>query len=331
MDPLTFKGHDLQRTWLGQMKERGDLPHALHFTGPEGIGKKLLAKELLMGHLCKEDGLEPCGSCKSCVTFRAGTHPDLIILEKNDKGAIAIGDTESPQAGTARWLISRLNNSPVHGRYAVLIDGMDGATLSAQNALLKLIEEPVDNSLIVMISSRRNNVLPTIRSRAQELSFNPLPVELVYELIKPHVPDAVQRRRAAALSSGSLSQGIMAGNQELLDQVLDICRGIARFEESGLLPEVDTSSLAKEMGSRQFLSLMGEVYRVMFRDLVQGNDRSVLPEEIFINDIDRISAIIKIIQSVKVGLSRNLSVRTMLKGLLYRKEQAFQPGIPYPG
>ncbi|MEN9534342.1 MAG: hypothetical protein RIQ83_3566 [Pseudomonadota bacterium] len=146
---------------LSQTAQAGRLGHAWLLLGDPGLGKEQLAERLARLHLCQQpDRGEPCGQCHSCQLFDKGHHPDLGTLPADSKtiGVEAI-----------REICARLQNSAQLGRgKVVIIPEAERMTESAANALLKTLEEPAGDSLLLLIASQVSRLLPTILSRCHK-------------------------------------------------------------------------------------------------------------------------------------------------------------------
>ncbi|QNF13772.1 DNA polymerase III subunit delta' [Aeromonas jandaei] len=146
---------------LSQTAAAGRLGHAWLLLGHPGLGKELLAERLARLHLCQQpDRGEPCGHCHSCQLFDKGHHPDLGTISRDSKtiGVEAIRD-----------ICNRLQGSAQLGRgKVVIIPDAERMTESAANALLKTLEEPAGDSLLILIASQVSRLLPTILSRCHK-------------------------------------------------------------------------------------------------------------------------------------------------------------------
>jgi len=143
------------------------LPHALLFTGSTGYGKSVLAEALIHGLLCQSpaDSGAACGQCQSCHLLAAGTHPDLMWLEPEEAGK-AIPVDRIRASGEFFALKGQYG-----GRQIVFINPAEAMNRHAANSLLKTLEEPTDDALLILISSQPSLLLPTIRSRCQQVVF----------------------------------------------------------------------------------------------------------------------------------------------------------------
>lgn len=200
---------------------RGTVHHAWLFGGPEGVGKGTAARLLAQAANCeggpggpggyRED---PCGACGPCRKIAKGVHPDVLLLaterEMAKAGAWQPKGGRTPSKDVVvdqiRDLVDhRLALKRFEGRRRfVVIDPADAMNPQAQNALLKTLEEPPDDTTLVLVASNPDALLPTIRSRCLRLSFAPVPREAIAERLVAagHPPELA--RSAAALANGSL-------------------------------------------------------------------------------------------------------------------------------
>lgn len=191
--------------------------HAYLFSGIEGCGKRKTALAMVQAVFCGRE--EACGVCPSCRKVANGQHPDLHILEP-DGAFIKIDQIRELQ----KELAYRPFEAP---KKACIIDGAEKLNLSSGNALLKTLEEPPGNALMILITAERSAVLQTILSRCQTLGFQPLPADMIEgRLVREQFP-AEAARIAASLSGGSLSRaveiatdGVLEGRVSFLERVL---------------------------------------------------------------------------------------------------------------
>jgi len=156
-------------TWSGLMARASDerLPHALLLTGAEGIGKRDFATRLAGALLCQSPGEDgsACGQCQACGLLAAGSHPDFrLVVPPEDKKVIPIDAIRA--VGEFFALTSQYN-----GRQVAIIHPAEAMNLPAANALLKTLEEPTPGALLILVCSHPSRLLPTIRSRCQQVAF----------------------------------------------------------------------------------------------------------------------------------------------------------------
>lgn len=215
--PATFGaivGQQRALKTLGALVARDSVPHALLFTGVDGIGKATTARALAMVLNCQHPlpagpgrpWPDACGRCRSCRRIAGRLHPDVIQLEP--EGAFF-------KIGQIRALLDVLALKPYEARFRVAILGdAQAMTAAAANALLKILEEPPDQTILVLTAGGASDLLPTIVSRCQPVRFAPLdPDRIVERLVEGHgvaVEDAVV---LAALAGGSLAAALALARQ----------------------------------------------------------------------------------------------------------------------
>ena len=165
-------GHARQRALLAGAVTRDTLPQALLLAGPAGIGKRRTAVALAQLLNCltptgTTEAPDACGVCASCTRIARGVHPDVLLLEPGDSGTIKIDQV--------RDIVDKAAYRPFEGRRrVVIVDEADALVVPAQHALLKTLEEPPSMSVFVLVSSRPDVLLATVRSRCSRLRFGRL-------------------------------------------------------------------------------------------------------------------------------------------------------------
>ena len=199
-------GQDNCLAVLRRSLARGKTAHAYLFEGIEGCGKKKTAIAFIEAVFCGQD--EGCGHCSSCRRIALLQHPDLHLVEP-DGAFIKIDQIRDLQ----KELAYRPYEAP---RKACIIDGADRLNPAAGNALLKTLEEPPGNALIILLTAHVGAVLPTILSRCQRLHFPALPQTVVEEFLlgRDFTPDT--SRIVASLAEGSLKKALEIGADESL-------------------------------------------------------------------------------------------------------------------
>lgn len=240
-----IEGHDAVLEGMRGVIERGRLASTYLLVGPEGIGKRTFALKLAQSLLChgtEPAALEPCGMCDSCVQCAAGTHPDLNLIRRpEDKSVLPvdlfIGDRQHRmRQGLCHWI----SMSPMAGRRKIaIIDDADFLNEEGANALLKTLEEPPADSLLMLISTSADRQLPTIRSRAQVMRFQPLADPIVARLLVEQgiVENDADAAEIARLAAGSLAQAV-----ELADEQLSEFR--RRFIQTLSSPSLESARVA---------------------------------------------------------------------------------------
>ena len=203
-------GHDDVVELFRQSLAQGRMASTFLFVGPPGVGKQLFAIGLAQSLLCDqrdERELNPCLNCESCSQIAAGTHPDVDVVGKPaEKTSIPIeafiGDRDHRNR---EGLCHRIALKPAHGhRRIAIINDADHLNVESANCLLKTLEEPPANSVIILIGTSLQRQLPTIRSRCQTVRFGGLDTDFVRDhLVKEGLSEEVAEQ-AAQLADGSL-------------------------------------------------------------------------------------------------------------------------------
>lgn len=162
---LTYPWHQTIWQQLQAARQQQHLPHALLFTGQTGCGHESLVSALAQSLLCLQTNQQgyACGACRSCQVFTAHAHPDFLCVEvPDDKQIITVEQIR----GLTRFLELSRSYSP--NRVTVILNAAAMNT-NAANSLLKSLEEPANNSYILLFTANATHVMPTIRSRCQQL------------------------------------------------------------------------------------------------------------------------------------------------------------------
>ncbi len=231
-----IEGHDAVVERFREALSRGRLASTFLFVGPAGIGKRTFALKFAQALLCETRpaaALDPCGKCPSCAQVAAGTHPDLEMLCKPaDKNfipvAMLIGDKEHRMH---EGLCHKIGLKPyMGGRKIAILDDADYLNVEGANALLKTLEEPPPQSVLILISTSADRQLPTIRSRAQIVRFQPLATEIVVKLLRAQniAADPAEALRLASYSGGSLERAAELADPELWSFRADLLGALAK-------------------------------------------------------------------------------------------------------
>ena len=223
-------GHDRALNILKGCIVKDRIPHALLFAGDEGIGKRLVAINFAKTINClkpagddlfsfgKEeddksgiDETDACDKCPSCLKIDSGNHPDVFFIgPEGDGGQITVA--------SIRKLEESLSYKPFEGKWKIaVIDNADRLNQSAANAFLQTLEEPSAQSILILVSSRPEVILPTIRSRCQRVNFAPLPVDTMSGLLRERFGESDSGRAVllSILSGGRLGYAL---NDDMLGQ-----------------------------------------------------------------------------------------------------------------
>jgi DNA polymerase-3 subunit delta' len=198
-------GHDFIKGALARAAREGRVAHAYLFAGPSGVGKKLVAlgfAKLLNCRLSESGDGAPC-RCPSCTKVDRGVHPDVFIVEY--KGARDIRVEQIREE-----VEERVSMPPFEGRFKVgIVDDAHRMNPSAQNAFLKTLEEPPAGTVLILVTSQPESLLPTIRSRCQRYEFSSLPDSLIAQEVASRLGLSVEDAGAVArLAQGSMAKAL---------------------------------------------------------------------------------------------------------------------------
>jgi DNA polymerase-3 subunit delta' len=240
-------GHERPVRILKRAIARGTVAHAYLFSGEEGIGKKMTAFALAAAVNCPAPGEDGgCGACPSCRKVANAAHPDVHILAP-DGDEIKIDQIRETQ--------SELALRPFEGAKKVLIvDGAEKMNDAAANALLKTLEEPPGDAVIILVSSMPQALLPTIRSRCQEIRFLPLPRRVLARAL-------VQRRGVseedawflAAIAQGSIGRGLemdVEAERAQREEFLSLLSGLRTMGDGEVLSRAEAVGKDREQFDR---------------------------------------------------------------------------------
>lgn len=262
------------------------LAHALCFSGPSGIGKFLAAEWLAFGLLCERGPGRPCGTCGPCKRVKADSHPDLFVIDVETENRSKKKEKREEEIRVHRIahrpdeegtpLESFLTLRAAEGGWrVVLIRKADRINEMAQNALLKMLEEPGANTLLVLETARSEMLLATIKSRCVRIPFRALEREAAAEVLVKCGLTAEEAHALARWSGGAPGRAIALHERgaiamrALIERVL--CAELDAFAAASELAEIEGQYFGKtplsnaRQKARTFLDLALEVLRDLAR------------------------------------------------------------------
>ena len=292
-------GHNEIKDSLRNLANRGKMPHAFLFSGISGIGKMRTARAFAQYIHCKNriDG-DSCGRCPSCIQHQKHNNPDLhyiypivkkdgsliskdlieewremledysfmppekwneLIKAGNSQPAIYVNESEE--------IISRASLSAFQENYKIFIIWLpEKMRLEAANKLLKIIEEPFEDTIFILVSNNDSKILPTIQSRTQRYNFKPLSENELKDLLLKTGVSPEMAEDAARISEGSLQKAddIACHPEELIefsDLFKDIMRAAYALKAKSLKEHSETSAAFGREKLLRFLSYCGRMIR----------------------------------------------------------------------
>lgn len=211
------------------------LSHAYIFTGQEGVGKTLFAKEFAKALFCKSGKSDSCSSCLNCIRIENNNHPDVSWTDIEEKAKfIKIEDIRNLQYSV------RL--SPLESEYKMFfIKNADRMNEEAANCLLKTLEEPSPHTIIILITNSITTVKETIRSRCQIIRFHPIPTHVIENQLRSKSDaDANKIGWASRFCNGSLGNALALLDDNYYETNNDI---VTRMTQ----PDMDNLVFAEEI------------------------------------------------------------------------------------
>ncbi|MBS99663.1 MAG: DNA polymerase III subunit delta' [Oceanospirillaceae bacterium] len=240
----------LQDQWdkLIAQRAQGRLPHALLLSGAPGVGKAAFADALAHLLLCHEPlGGKPCGQCRSCELIASGHHPDRLYLHPEEAG-------KAIRVDQVREVTTVLHSTAQQGGYRVMImEPAEAMNVSSANALLKTLEEPGQDTLLILVCHQLGQLMPTIRSRCQRIDFRPPGTEEGERWLASKLElTAEDASRLLAIAQGAPLAAVELNGGELLELRRTFLTGLADL----LRDRVSPITLAEKLHKSELIHLL---------------------------------------------------------------------------
>jgi len=296
--------------------EEGRLVNSYLLKGPKGIGKKNFALYMAAKILCEEN--KACGKCFSCRKIENNNHPDLILFSKGDD-TILVKDIED--------IIERINVKPYEGdKKVVIIENIENMRIEAQNKFLKTLEEPSDDTIIILTANHLNTVLETIISRCQLFTLQRAENEEIERYLMQKGVNSYRAKAISKLSDGILGNALKYLNKdytELREQTIDIATKIHKLDGFELL-ELANFFVDNKERIVDILDIMAYWFRdVLMYKLMLNRDALINEDysDIIINEskllsLNKIYKIIDNISEAKRKLNFNSNFQLTFEAML---------------
>jgi DNA polymerase III subunit delta' len=333
----------------------GKMPHAMLFTGVDGIGKRSAAKAFAMVCNCSGD-MDPvvsieaeapcaacmpgeaikipasCGQCRSCRKIEADSHPDVIRIEP-------VG--QFIRIAQIRELLGTLAMKPYEAKLrVVIISDAHAMNPEAGNALLKILEEPPENTILILTACGTADLLPTIVSRCQQIRFNPLPfTRLASMLVEKEGVSPESASVLAAMADGSYGRALHLYRQNWIERRRWLIHAggflmgpsSSRVTIAGLMA-LALALLEKKNGPMEALDILASFYRDLA--VIKFQQGRIINAD-FIDRIQAAAAVsatsmvakLELIETTRKQLRGNANPRLMIE-LLLMKLTDYLPSIP---
>jgi DNA polymerase-3 subunit delta' len=240
-----IKGQELAVSFLKNAIAHGTVAHAYLFAGIPGVGKRLSATTFAKALNCEQNAGDACDVCASCRKIENKNHPDVVrIMPEGSQGVIKIG--------AIRMLTNRIALRPYEARWKVyIIEEAQSMTEEAENCLLKTLEEPPGQAVLIATTSHVTGLLPTIVSRCQAVRFAPLSSEVIETiLIKKFGFHKQNARCIAHLSQGGMHKKAIVEGEAFIawkNRLIDEYMNGSFFEEESTMISCARSELKEAL------------------------------------------------------------------------------------
>lgn len=271
MDLSALAGNDRLKELLSQREEGRGLSHAYIISGPAGSGRHTLARILAAAMMCTGKN-HPCGQCAPCKKVFGNIHPDVNIIS---------GSSESKPISVdqIRALRSDAHIRPNEGeRKVYLLEGADQMNTSAQNAMLKLLEEGPSYAAFFLLAENSGGLLQTVRSRCEELTMAPVPVQQCQQWLMKKFPEKnPETIRATALNcQGILGRAVeeLEGTGESAHARQEAADKLAQVLETGSELELfEAAMVLDKQGREELPKLLDTLESSLAARMMESGDR----------------------------------------------------------
>ncbi len=296
--------------------------HAYIFEGAQGVGRFSVARAFANMLLCENPSNgDSCGICKACTQVMSGNHPDVRVItnqlyDSSKKSTDVLVDT-------IRNMKQEIYIKPYVGdRKIYIIPKADTMNQSAQNSLLKILEEPPEYCTIILIAENSGNFLPTILSRAPIFKFFPLPEGEVFGFMAKNceASDRGKLELATKMSEGSIGKAKeLLENDEVLELRDELLKHIFALCQAGRRPVYDLTMFLKR--NKDEIDFMVNIMRGLFCDLLYLKNENAKTAEI--TNMDKLVKL----QNMANMISEKAPVR--LSEMLFKYTDYFSKNISY--
>ena len=287
MSFANIKGQDRAIAYLKTSLKNNRLSNAYIFCGPDGVGKFLTAMNFAKAVICANSvSHESCDGCPSCKKIDSFTHPDVFVLRPQNEGRQTHGlyseRTRGIKIDDIRRLIKDIYLKPFEAKKKVyIIEEAQSMKHEAANALLKTLEEPPTDSMLILITDNLKALFQTIVSRSQVIRFYPLkPAQIKEVLIREAALDETKASVLSRLSSGRLGKALAYTDEDIFQKRSSLINSVLKGSDAGLFFD----DVPKEK-----IRLYLDILLAWFKDVLSakaGADDSML---VNIDKIDSIS------------------------------------------
>jgi DNA polymerase-3 subunit delta' len=216
-------GNQKTKELLSSLLEAGRFPHAIILEGDEGLGKRTLALEIALSLVCKSED-SPCRKCAQCSKVLKHLHPDVITYTGS-------GKSNAISVDTVREVISEASVKPNEADYKILIlEECTNMLVPAQNALLKILEEPPEYIVLILCAKTKSIFLETVLSRSVVFTLDGVDIAegALYICNKNEDADYEEAQRALSICNGNIGKALETLDDGRLKKIVDIANDLSR-------------------------------------------------------------------------------------------------------
>lgn len=328
-----IKGQDKPIEILKECIRQSRLTGSYLFVGPEGVGKKLVAKTLAKTLNCEHYNsatsvIDSCDRCASCLKIEKNQHPDVYLIDASTPLNIDLGKSETDTAdsnaikiGHIRQLKKNISLKPYEARQKVfIIDNAHYLTAAASNAFLKILEEPTINTLIILLSAKPTLLFRTIISRCRALRFLPLKrPDLENILSKDYSLDKSLAHFLAYFCEGRLGAALGLKDTDIMQERNRTIEQLVNSRETTL----DSFLLQDKEHLRRYLNLLAGWFRdiylikigVPYQELINFDQKTQLLAYIQRFSFMDLDELLKCIADSLFYLEQNINIKLLLFNL----------------
>ena len=259
MKLTNFIGNEKVIDRLSKLMESGRFPHALIIEGEEGIGKKTLAKDIACALVCRGND-KPCGECSQCKKAIGAIHPDISEY-------IPAGTANSFHVDTVRNIINDAYVQPNEADYKIyILANAHCMNQNAQNALLKILEEPPKYVVFILTTNSKSALLSTVLSRSVCVSLEGVDIERAANYITSHCEnvDYNTAKKTVETFNGNIGKAIDSLQDSKTSELVDVCNKICKALATSNEYEMD----------RQGVVFACDLLKSIFRDALFAGESS---------------------------------------------------------
>ncbi|PKM87138.1 MAG: DNA polymerase III subunit delta' [Firmicutes bacterium HGW-Firmicutes-12] len=305
-----IKGQEKAVEQLKTGLRTGRIAHSYIFYGPGGVGKNKAAVIFAQGLNCtKKKDVEPCGECPSCHKITSGNHPDVTKI---------VPEGASIKITQIRSMQEKAFYKSYEGMYKVIIiDDADKLTIEAANSLLKILEDPPERTLFILLAEEMSKLPVTVISRCQSILFGPLDVDIIHTILEEQ---GIEGNFPLGLAQGSARKAIQiqknTGTQKIFADVEMILQDLRRGNYKKIL---NWAELLEK--NRDQLEIILEIMSLYYRDRIISllvDDSHVLLDTLPLKDyrIEECYDALEKLDNAFQRLRNNANTRLVLEVLL---------------